>query len=117
MIKWIGLILGISFVGCVMDYTVYPVTLRNESKSDLLVTFVSSKQKYDTLKVNNEEGIEPCYFCSWGQYFDSNEVFLLRISYLDSSKKDSVFVLKKDILDSIDNAWKKNRKTWYIRIK
>ena len=64
MIKWIGLILGISFVGCVMDYTVYPVTLRNESKSDLLVTFVSSKQKYDTLKVNNEEGVEPCYFCS-----------------------------------------------------
>ena len=44
MIKWIGLILGISFVGCVMDYANYSVTLRNESKSDLLVTFVSSKK-------------------------------------------------------------------------
>lgn len=117
MVKWIGLILGISFVGCVMDYADYSVTLRNESNSDLLLTFVSSKKKCDTLKMNNEEGVEPCYFCSWSQYFDSNEVFLLHISYLDSSRKDSVVVLKKDVLDSIDNAWEKNRKTWYIKIK
>src|SRR5690554_7128088 len=92
-----------------MDYADYSVTLRNESNSDLLLTFVSSKKKCDTLKMNNEEGVEPCYFCSWSQYFDSNEVFLLRISYLDSSKKDSVFVLKKDILDSIDKDRKSTR--------
>ena len=101
-----------------MDYADHSVTFRNEAKTNLLVFVESSKEKRcDTLKIYGEMGIEPCYFCSWAQYFDSNDVFLVHISYLDLNRKDTVFVLRKNILDSIDNAWKRNRKAWYINVK
>ena len=118
LIKFVVLFFCLFFVGCVMDYADYSVTFRNEAKTNLLVFVESSKEKRcDTLKIYGEMGIEPCYFCSWAQYFDSNDVFLVHISYLDLNRKDTVFVLRKNILDSIDNAWKRNRKAWYINVK
>lgn len=110
------------FSACVMDRVDSRLNIENRSPYSAKIVFEcknidciscdSNKLYLDTIELNSLQsdkirlGPHPMIF--WEEYFENADTAFLKVHFYEDEKKDTLIVIRKDVLDSIrkNENWK-----------